>query len=361
MTVPKIIAVFIVMLVINLMGMLTGLTYQLVEGASQLGVAQYLGWFILPAAVDGLIIAVLAVITQVISPNKYVGWGIIFVWFVGSIFLNNMGYSNPLYTYDSSPNVPLSDFNGAGSFWFGAAVLQFYWLCCAILFAVLAHLLWPRGTDLGLRVRLRRMRRHLTAGPAVLGGVALLAMAATGAYAYHNIKVLNRYQTSDDVEKFQADYEKKYLKYEKLPRPVITKVTLDVQLYPKQRKLIANGRYDLRNDTNAPIRDVHVRQGDRDVAFARLDLTGARLISDDKKFGYRIYRFDTPLAPGATAAMNFTSEIWHRGFRASAPATDVIENGTFVNNFAFAPEIGMNRNNLLTDRTKRRRQGLPLR
>jgi ABC-type transport system involved in multi-copper enzyme maturation permease subunit len=359
MTVPKIIAVFIIMLVINLMGMLTGLAYQFVEGASQLGIAQYLGWFIVPAAIDGLIIAVLAVITQVISPNKYVGWGIIFVWFVGSIFLNNMGYSNPLYTYDSSPNVPLSDFNGAGSFWFGAAVMQFYWLCCAILFAVLAHLLWPRGTDLGLRVRLRRMRRHLTAGPAVLGGLALLAMAATGAYAYHNIKVLNRYQTSDDVEKFQADYEKKYLKYEKLPRPVITKVTLDVQLYPKQRKLVASGRYDLRNDTNAPIRDVHVRQGGRDVDFTSLNLTGARLISDDKKFGYRIYRFDTPLAPGATAALNFTSQIWHRGFRAQTPATDVIENGTFANNFAFAPIIGMNRNNLLTDRTKRRRQGLP--
>jgi ABC-2 type transport system permease protein len=95
-TVPKIIAVFAVLLIINLMGMLTGLFYQLVEHAPQLGVPQYFGWFILPAAIDGLLIAVLAVIAQVISPNKYVGWGIIFVWFVGTIFLNNMGYSNPL-------------------------------------------------------------------------------------------------------------------------------------------------------------------------------------------------------------------------------------------------------------------------
>jgi hypothetical protein len=30
-------------------------------------------------------------------------------------------------------------------------------------------------------------------------------MAATGAYAYYNIKVLNRYQTSDALEKYQAD------------------------------------------------------------------------------------------------------------------------------------------------------------
>ena len=31
--------------------------------------------------------------------------------------------------------------------------------------------------------------------------------------------------------------------------------------------------------------------------------------------------------------MTFTSQIWHRGFKADNPDTDVIENGTFANNF----------------------------
>ena len=359
MTVPKILAVFLVLLVVNLMGMATGLFYQLVAGAREVGIPQYFGWFIIPAAVDGLLIAVLAVVTQVISPNKYVGWGIIFVWFVGSIFLNNMGWSNPLYTYDSSPNVPLSDFNGAGSFWFGSAVLQFYWLCFALILAVIAHLLWPRGTDLGLGVRIRKMRRYASPAPLALAGAAAIVMVATGAYAYHNIKQLNRYQTTDEREKFQADYERKYLKYEKLPRPSITKVTLNVQLFPRDRRLLAAGRYDLRNDTSAPIRDVHIRQTDQDAEFLKLDLAGAHLVSNDKKFGYRIYRFDQPLAPGATTTLTFASQIWHRGFRAGNPATDIIENGTFANNGQFAPVIGMDRQGLLSDRAKRRRQGLP--
>ena len=92
----------------------------------------------------------------------------------------------------------------------------------------------------------------------------------------------------------------------------------------------------------------------------KLDLAGARLVSNDKKFGYRIYRFDQPLAPGATTALTFT--LAASGAAASAPvspATDVIENGTFANNFDFAPIIGMNRQGLLSDRAKRRRQGLP--
>ena len=358
MTVPKILAIFVVLLVINLAAMGTGLFYQLVKGAHEVGLVQYLTWFIVPAAIDGLLIAVLAVIAQVLSPNKYVGWGIIFVWFVGSIFLTNMGYSNPLYSYGNAPNVPLSDFNGVGSFWKGAALFQFYWALCALIFAVIAHLLWPRGTDLGLRVRARRAARRGFGAPVGLALVAGMAMAATGTVAYKNIKTLNRYETADETEKLTADYERKYLKYEKLDRPVVTKVTLAVQLFPKERRMIVDGRYDLANHGTSPIADVHVRKGSRDTDWLAMTLAGARLVQDDAAAGYRIYHFVTPLVPGATTALTFRSRLWRRGFRASSPATDIIENGTFANNFEFAPIIGMDRNSLLSDRAKRRRQGL---
>jgi ABC-type transport system involved in multi-copper enzyme maturation permease subunit len=358
MTVPKILAIFAVLLIVNSTGLLTGLLYEVLNGARSLGVGAFIAWFMLPAAVDGLLIAVLAVFVQVLSPNKYAGWAILFVWFVAGIFLQNMGYSDPLYRYGEGPNVPLSDFVGQGSFWFGSVVFQLYWLCFAVILIVIAHLLWPRGTDLSLRVRLRRMRRNASGASLAILGVAALAMAATGAYAYYNIKVLNRYQTSDDIEKYQANYERKYLKFETLPMPAVTNVALDVQLFPKDKKLVATGTYLLQNKTNTPIRDVHVRQGDRDAKFTQLAIQGARLVSYDPDFAYRIYRFDTPLAPGASARLNFESQIWHRGFRAGSPETDIIENGTFVNNGGFAPIIGMDRNGLLSDRTKRRRQGL---
>jgi aminopeptidase N len=119
------------------------------------------------------------------------------------------------------------------------------------------------------------------------------------------------------------------------------------------------GHYLLRNDTAAPISEVHVRQGDDAITFKRLAIAGAKLASHDKEFDHRIYRFDTPLAPGATTRLDFTSQLWRRGFANSGAATDIVENGTFVNNFTFAPMIGMDRRGLLVDRTERRRQGLP--
>jgi ABC-2 type transport system permease protein len=358
MTVPKMLAIFLVLLIVNVAAAVTGMVYQLVQGAHVLGIPQYFAWFIVPAAIDGLLIAILAVFVQVLSPNKYLGWGILLAWFISGIFLHNMGYADPLYMYDGTPNVPLSDFVGAGSFWKGAATFQFYWLCFAVILAVLAHLLWPRGTDLDLRTRLRRAPRLASGGVLALAGVAAVAMAATGAYGYYNIKVLNQYQTSDEAEKYSADYERKYLKYEKLPQPAITKVTLNVHLMPRLRMLVADGRYDLVNKTKAPIAEIHVRKGDRSTEWLKLNVAGAHLASDDPKFGYRIYRFDRPLAPGATASLTFRSRIWHRGFPAFSPATDIIENGTFANNFEFAPIIGMNRQDLLSDRSQRRRQHL---
>ena len=359
MTVPKIIAIFLALVGVNLAAMATGLFYQLVEGASEFGLGTYITAFLLPSSVDMLLIAVLAVVVQVLSPSKYVGWGIIFLWFVATIFMANMGWSNPLYVYPNTPSVPLSDFVGQGSFWWSAFVFRLYWSAFAVVLAVLAHLLWPRGTDLGLRTRLKRLRRPGSPLPFAIAGTALVTMAATGAYAYHNIKVLNRYETSDDVERLQAAFERKYLKYEKLPQPVVTRVALDVQLYPAERRMVTEGSYALLNKTDAPIREIHIRQNDRDVGFEKLGIAGARLVSDDPTFAYRIFRFDRPLMPGQTSRLDFRSVVWRRGFRALGPATDVLENGTFVNNGVFAPVIGMDRSVLLSDRSQRRRQGLP--
>ena len=269
MTVPKIFAIFLVLLVVNLVGMATGLFYQMVEGAPRFGIPQYLGWFIIPAAIDGLLIAILAVVVQVLSPNKYVGWGIIFVWFVGRIFLSNMGYSNPLYNYGTTPNVPLSDFNGAGSFWMGAAVAA---ILLAVLradpgragaFAVAARhrsrtcacglRRMPASCDRGCRSRSPAWPRSRWRRP---GPTPITTSRSSTATRPPTRRRNSAPTMSANISNTRICRSRS-----------ITKVTLDVQLYPKERRLMVDGRYDLRNDTGAPIRDVHVRQGDQDTEF----------------------------------------------------------------------------------------------
>ncbi|WP_296717439.1 M1 family aminopeptidase [Erythrobacter sp.] len=359
MFVPKILAIFAVLLLMSLTGMLAGMVYQLLLGAESIDVSLYLVSFVLPQSVDLLLIAVLAVFFQVLSPNKYLGWGLFLVWFVSRIFLSNLGYSNMLYTFGAGPAEPLSDMNGTGGFWLGGLWARAYWGAFGVLLLVFAHWAWPRGTVVAVWPRLKGMGRRVTFAS---GGVALAAagtMIGTGLVINHNITVLNDYQTADEREALTAAYERKYLKYESLPRPVVTDVEFIVDIDPDQRRMDVRGHYLLRNDTQAPIREVHVRQGDDATEFTRLDVAGAKLASHDTEFGYRIYEFDAPLAPGATTRLDFTSLVWRRGFANGSAATDIVDNGTFVNNAVFAPIIGMNRQGLLQDRTERRRQGLP--
>lgn len=356
---PKVAAIVLVLTLVNVTGVITGIATQLLKGSTEFSLGHYLGWFLLPVTLDMALVALLAVFMQVVSPNKYVGWGLMLAWFVASVFLNNLGYTNILYTYAGTPNEPLSDMNGTGGYWVGAAWARLYWLCIGALLMLFAHLVWPRGTVTALAPRLRGMPKRFGAVPATIGAVALAGAVGSGLFINHNIKQLNQYRTSDEMEAFTAELEKKYLKYEKLAQPVITDVRIVADIYPNERRLDARGSYQLRNDTGRPLRDVHVRRGDLDVRFTELAVDGARRIQHDEKFGYSIFRFDRPLAPGATAKLTFASRIWHRGFRNRAQPTDVIPNGTFVNNFGFTPIIGMDRNGLLTDRVERRRQGLP--
>ena len=312
-----------------------------------------------PQSIDLLMLAVLAVFFQVLSPNKYIGWGLMLVWFLVRIFLVNLGYTNMLYSYGAGPGEPLSDMNAVGSFWVGGMIARAYWACFAVLLLVVSHWAWPRGTVVAVLPRLKGIGQRVTLAS---GGIALAAiggMVGTGLVIHNNIKVLNTYETADETEALTAEYERKYLKFASLPRPVVTDVVFDVAIDPAQRRMDVTGHYLLRNDSGVPITEVHVRQGDDRVEFKRLDIAGASLASHDKEFDYRIYRFATPLAPEATTRLDFTSQVWRRGFPNGAPETDIVDNGTFVNNFTFAPIIGMDQRGMLSDRTERRRQGLP--
>lgn len=357
--VPKILAVFAVLLAMSLAGMAAGLLFQIIKGAPSIDAGLYLAAFVIPQSIDLLLLSVLAVFFQVLSPNKYVGWGLFLVWFLARIVMQNMGYTNMLYNFGGTPGEPLSDMNGNGGFWAGAAIARAYWACFGLLLLVIAHWVWPRGSVAAVLPRIRGAGRRVTP---VSGGIAVAALAGmvgTGLVIHENIAVLNTFETSDEAEARTADYERKYLKFETLPRPVVTDVEFAVAIDPAARRMDVTGHYLMRNDSGVPITELHVRQFDEGTQFTRLDIAGARLAAHDKRHNHRVYRFESPLAPGATTRLDFTSLVWRRGFPNDQPATDIVDNGTFVNNAVFAPIIGMDRRGLLTDRTARRRQGLP--
>jgi ABC-2 type transport system permease protein len=357
--IPKTAGVALVLLTTLLVGVAAAILVQAMKGYTDFEIGKYFLWYVLPQSVDMLLLAVLAVFVQALSPNKYVGWGIMVLYVVSQIIFGSLGLEHNLYNYGGTPDTPLSDLNGAGVYWKGAWLFRLYWAAFAVLLLVAAHLLWRRGTETRLKPRLSRAPGRLAGAPGVIAGIALAVFVATGGYAYYNTNVLNDYRTASDEEEFQADYEKKYLANEKLPQPTISDVKLDIALYPDEGRAVTKGRYILANLTGQPIRDVHVRITNRRLDLTALSFPGARLASDDEEFRYRIYRLDRPMVPGETRELRFETLRERRGFPNGNPDTNLVANGTFLSNFDLTPAIGMDRNAMLQDRAKRRKYDLP--
>ena len=356
--VPKVLAITLVLTASYVVAVATSMLFQLFHGYTHLEPMAYLLWFIVPGVISALLLAMLAVFVQALVPHKFMGWAVMLVYLVASITLNTIGFEHNLYNYGGASEVPLSDMNGMGRFWVGRAWFQAYWLAFGLMLLVATHLLWRRGAETRLMPRFKRLRSRFTGAPAVLFCGAAAVWAGVGAFIFYNTNVLNTYRTQPEREQLQADYEKQLLAYEKLPQPKITDVVLDVQLYPKEARAVTTGNYTIENRSSAPLPHLHIRWA-TPTKMQTLDIEGATLEREYKDFDYRIYKFVTPMQAGEKRIVKFVTLLEQRGFPNSAPLTRIVDNGTFIDNFSFAPIIGMSRNMLLQNRSKRRKHGLP--
>ncbi|MDZ4369863.1 MAG: M1 family aminopeptidase [Phenylobacterium sp.] len=356
--VPKTLALALVLLATLMVSVIAGILIQLSKGYLNIQPEKYLLWYVLPTTIDWVLVAVLAIFFQAISPHKFVGWGLMLLYLVATQSLFGMAFEHRLYLYGATPPTPLSDMNGQGDYAGFAAWFRAYWTAFAVILLVLAYGLWRRGTEVRLAPRLKRLPRRLASPAGLIGGVALGAFVGLGAYIYTNTNVWNDYRTSKDQERWLADYEKQFLPYEKLPQPSVTDVFLEVDLYPRSPRAQVQGVYQLVNDQGVAIRELHVRL-DRDTKALQMTVNGAGSVRTFDRFNYRIFTFDRPLMPGERTALSFETVMGQRGFKNSGNTTRIVDNGTFLNNFEFAPAVGMDRSQVLQDRAKRRKYGLP--
>lgn len=126
--------------------------------------------------IDYLLFALLVLVVHAVTNQKQVGYLVAVVAYGVILFPSFLGIEHHLLIYGSSPRWSYSIVSGFGSslgpwMWF-----KLYWAGWALLLAVAAKLLWPRGADGGLRSRLHLARRRFTRPTATL----MVGALATG-------------------------------------------------------------------------------------------------------------------------------------------------------------------------------------
>ncbi len=306
-----------------------------------------------------LLFAALALVVHVAVNQKYVGHMAAILAYAFTAALGAMlGIEHNLLVYGRGPAWSYTEMRGFGAtigpwLWF-----KLYWALWALLLCVVARLLWVRGREGGLGVRIRLARRRFTRPTAWVTGAAAVLILALGGFIFYNTNILHEYLTTDDAGERRAEYERRYRRYENIAQPELTGTKLRIELYPERRAVDIRGSYALVNSSGVPIESVHVAVPmgitTRAVAFDR----PARLALDDKKHGHRIYTLERPLRPGDTLRLDFDVHGEPRGFGNLGADRAVVANGSYFTNLRWFPSVGYQRDRELLSAAERREHGL---
>ncbi len=356
----KVTALLVVLTTILLVGVAVAVTIQTLSGYPHYEMWLYVKKVGLHYAPQFYCLAILALFFQVLTGNTASGMLAMMLYFGAAVgLIDGLGIEHPLLRFGLNPmGAPLSDMNGAGRFETATYYHLTYWAATAGLLLIATALLQQRGTLPPFTVRLRAALRALTR-PAVAVPTTLLFMMLTASAAVitYNVHVLNPYQTRADKIAARISYEQRYGHHQHLPMPRITAVNLAVDLFPNAYRAVTRGTYDLCNQTDQPLDEIHlVFPPGTKVDY--VTLTDAHQDSFDSNFNHVVLRLTRSMAPGETRPLRFQTELTHRGFPHDQPDTRIVGNGTFLHNNHLTPHVGFNPSLRLRDRRERQQAGL---
>jgi ABC-2 type transport system permease protein len=354
--VAKSLALVGVVLAFLFTGTLAAIAIQLVKGGAPVEPLVYLKG-VLVAGLPFILMGLIAVVLQVVTNNKFIGYLLMIILMVAQVVAGVMNLDHNLYNIAGLPRTPYSDMNGYGHFIPGWSWFALYWTLFTIAALIVAQAFWVRGLSSEWRGRVVEAGRRLKGPAGVALAVCGIAFAGVGAWIFHNTNTLARYEAGDVAMDKQAQYEKTYRKYKDLPHAKITDVRAAVDIYPEQRRVMIRGSYVLQNKTAQPLDTLRL-QLNPDVAVTLSGLPAHRVELDDKKFGFQVLKLAQALPPGARLPLDFVVDVRRPGFSNKGAADTINLNGTFFNNRAFFPLIGYQPDFELKDRNERRKRGL---
>jgi len=349
-------ALGITVLLVQSLALASGVIVQACYGYHHFQLSLYLQQLVLRDGSLFLFFGLLAFFIHVLSPNKYLGYFLFITFAIVNTFIwDLLNVATNLVQFGTRPAVVYSDLFGDAPYIAAWRWFTLYWILFCGLLAVATIMFWPRGRGIGWHQRWRdaRLRFHRPWPALTLG--CLVAFAATGGWIYYNTEILNPLLGPKEAERRQADYEKNYKRYEKLPQPRVRSVKYAIDIFPATRNMLMRGEEVIQNPYSQPLDEVHFSLNQN--YDASIEIPGATLAKDDARLNYRIYHFTSPLQPGESRTMTFTVKSHNRGFENSLTTKELVQNGTFFNSMV-GPLIGYSAEGELTDPNDRRKYGL---
>lgn len=305
-------------------------------------------------------LTVVALLFHYLINNRYIAY----FAFVTFVILNQFIWqlfevSTNMVYFGSTPEVTYSDMNGFGPYVRSATWFNVYWFLCCVVLGFVIFAFYVRGRETEFNKRFKNAG-HTLGKNRIVVTLSLLAFILCGSFVYYNTKVLNKYNSADENDQEQVDYEKKYKKYENLVQPRYYKFNYNIDLDPAARNMTARVDAWARNTSGETIKELHFTLPQLADSM-QINIDNSSLTLNDRKLHYRIYKLGKPLQPNDSVLIKVN--VWQitRGFENEVSFTQLTENGTFFNNGDILPGFGYTRDAEISDKNKRAKLKLPKR
>lgn len=327
-----------------------GIVMQISSGYLHIDLPLYLSLFYY-SGFPLFLFAVLTLLIQTLTPNKYLGM-LLNILIAGIIiFSRRLGIEHYLLRYATVPDMNCSGMNGFGHYKIAFNWYMLYWSAFAIMLSLLTISLWQRSQYINNRWRQLRLK--------LIWLPFLLLFLATGTFIYYKTNIEGGYKSSRAQLDWKAGYEHQYSALAGLPQPVITAVKTTVDLYPEAGKYKVKGMYRLRNASGAPISRIWVSIHP-EVTDGSVYLPDATHGTQDKTFRQYWYDLKTPLLPGNETTLQFSMEVVRSGFTPFNNEHAVVDNGSYIELEKYVPSLGYDSRFEIQDKSARKERALPI-
>jgi ABC-type transport system involved in multi-copper enzyme maturation permease subunit len=349
-----------------------GVIVQTLKGYFDYDFGVYLTDSYLISLPDYLQMTMLVFAVHLVVNNKFAGHAAaIGIWLVILILQNFADYNFNLFFFSYKPGYTWSDMNGLGHFGTSLFWFNLYWTAWGLFLVLFFSVFFSRGSENTFRSRWNTAKRRFMGAPQKVALVFLAIALASGAYIFQNVVYKRTYLTPDENEQRQADYEKQLKKYEGIPQPKYTAISIGADLYPMERRAEFRAKIDLVNKTEVAIDSIHFNstsltdfqvllEGDTLPYRFPLQFAPPKFQVFGKKperEWYRITALPNPMMPGDTLRLTIVARASNEGFPNSGYDRELVYNGSFFS--GGIPDIGYNPQGEINSDEDRRKYGLP--
>jgi len=370
----KWVGLMLVLLTILTVGMIFTMIVQLFVSDISVNVLTYLKFTYMSFVPNILALTVLALFVQNFLPNRVLGMLVsagvlIFV----SFFMGQLPFYHPLMGFGAGGTGALSEMNGYNNL-LGFKWFNIYWGSFCALLAIFSLWIWRRGLQVDLLSRLKSIPAAISSRTGLAAALMGLVFVGSGGFIFKAYNIDNDYYNRKASEKRTVEREKLFETEFKLKIPKIQSVEVDVDFKPSIQEARVKGKFVIKNVHETEISELYINPPTRHPEeVLQLDIAGATRImagvnNDEtpitnadgdtiesiEDYNYYLYRFEPALAPGAETTIVFDT-TYH------APKLNdgsiMVRNGTFVNNQAIMPQMGI-QDRRMRDSDKRRKYDL---